>query len=174
MSVLETLVVYQVVVVPKLYAARRFVTDFWRPSPHWSISCITWIQSKLSHLISLRSVVLYPVSSSTWMFSKWCASFWGFPCHCALIFSAVPTTCCVHLYLDMIILIHSSEDWKLWNSSSCKFLRLSTPPLPCFPPHTDVFLSALLSNAPSLFSSLTVRSHVSWPHKQAKSYYFSS
>jgi hypothetical protein len=72
-TLLEKLIVTQLVKeLPFFYGTRRFITAFSR-ARHWSLSWARWIKSKSSCPIFLRSsVILFP---STSLSSKWSLSF---------------------------------------------------------------------------------------------------
>jgi hypothetical protein len=57
--ILEKLTATQLVKkLPAFYATRRFITVF-TTVPHWPLSWTRWIQSKISHHISLRSILIW-------------------------------------------------------------------------------------------------------------------
>ena len=86
----------------------------------------------------------------------------GFPnktLHASLPVSAI---CPAHLLLHLITRMTSGEQYRSWGSSLCSLLR---SPVSSSLLGSSILLSTLFSNAPSLYSSLYVRNHISRPYK---------
>jgi hypothetical protein len=93
---------------PTFCATRGFITVFTRAIP-WSLSWARSTQSITRHPVSLKSILLLSTHLRL-----------GLPSH---LFPSGFPTCPAHLILlNLIILIISGEECKLWSSSLCSFL----------------------------------------------------
>jgi hypothetical protein len=78
------IIVHQVKTFPAFYGNRRFIAVFSR-ARHWTLTCVSWIQSTPSRLLSLRfSLILYSiytlVSSLEGFQLQVCISFKSYLC----------------------------------------------------------------------------------------------
>jgi len=85
---------------PAFYVTRRFITVFTR-AHHWSLLWARWIQSTLSHTISLKSILGLPSA----LFPS------GFPTQilCAFLISHIRAT-----YSDNLILFWLDHPYNIW------------------------------------------------------------
>jgi hypothetical protein len=107
--------------------------------------------------ISLRSVV---IPSSIYALVFQVVSFlWAYPPKpCSFLPSSMHATCPAHLILlDLIYLMVSGEEYRLWSSPLCNFLHSSITSSVLAP---NILLGTLFSNTLSLYSSLNVRGQV--------------
>jgi hypothetical protein len=159
---------------PKNFAAfqgnRRFVTVF-KTAHHGSLSWARSIQSIPSHPISLRSVLILSSYLRLGLPSGIFLS--GSPTNVlyAFLVSPIRATCLAHLIrLDLLIIIISGEQYKLWSSSLYSFLQSPVTSSLLGP---NILLSTLFSNTLSLWSSQTIRDQVSHPYRTTgKNYSF--
>jgi hypothetical protein len=107
------------------YGIRRFITVLTR-ALHWSLSGATTIHSIPLHPICLRSNLVLSTHLCLDLPSGLFLSGFHINTLYALIFSPIRATCPAHLVLlDLIIIIILGEEYKLWSSSLCSFLKLS-------------------------------------------------
>jgi hypothetical protein len=108
-----------------LYGFRRLIIVFTillRRPLSWAV----WIRSTTPkpYFPKIHFNVIHPSRSSEWCLPlqvthpKFCTHFWSYPC--ALHAQPIPPFTCISLILF-------GEDFKLWSSSSCRFLHPLSP-----------------------------------------------
>jgi hypothetical protein len=136
------------------YGTWRFITKFTKVN-HWSLSWARWIQSIPSHLISLKSILIF--TSHLWLGLP--SGFYpsGFPTKIlyAFLISPMCDTCSASHRPNSI--------W--WRLQKTKLFMQFSPASDHFPPHKSKYSSHHPVLRHSLCSSLNVRDRISQPYK---------